>query len=88
MQHLANALLTTLAIPILNASQNVWSTLSVPETRLVSVRSVEILALVYVGLMHIAQPQTTMPSANVILATQAMPLLHVRELQHVSLELL
>ena len=58
--------------------------LSVPETRLVSVRSVEILALVYVGLMHIAQPQTTMQSASVILVILEMPLLPVSELQHVS----
>ena len=58
--------------------------LSVLETRLVSVRSVEILVLVYVGLMHIAQPQTTMQSVSVILAIQETPLLLVRELQHVS----
>ena len=62
--------------------------LSVPETRLVSVRSVEILALVYVGLMHIAQPQTTMQSVSVILVILEMHSLPVRELQHVSLILI
>ena len=79
MQPLANVLLTTSAIHTLSANQNVWSTQNAPETRLVSVRSVEILVLVYVGLMHIAQPQTTMPFASVILAILATLSVHATE---------
>ena len=84
MQHRANALLITLAIHILSANQNVWSTQNVLETRLVSVRSAETPVLGFVVLMHIVQQQTTTPSASVSLATLEMLLLPVRGSLHVS----
>ena len=61
MQPLANVLLTTLAILILNANQNVWSTQNAPETRLVSVRSAETLVLVFAVHLLTAQQRTTTP---------------------------
>ena len=84
MQHLANVLLTTLAIPILNASQNVWSTLNAPETRLVSIRSVATLVLGCAVLTPSALHPITMQFASVSLVTLEMLLLHVRGSQHVS----
>lgn len=56
--------------------------LSVLETKLVLVRSVEIHVQEYVGLIPTALPQTTMQSASAILATLAMPSLPARELPH------
>ena len=84
MQPLANVLLTTLAILILSANQNVWSTQNAPETRLVSVRSAEILVLVFVVHLLTAQQRTTTLFASVSLVTLEMLLLHVRGSQHVS----
>ena len=84
MQHLANALLTTLAIPILNASQNVWSTLNAPETRLVSIRSAKTLVLGCAVLMPSAQHPITMQCASVNLGILAMHLWRAKESQQVS----
>ena len=84
MQHLANALLTTLAIPMLNASQNVWSMLNAPETRLVSIRSAKILVLGCAVPMPSAQHPITMQCASVNLVTLETLLLLVRGSQHVS----
>ena len=84
MQHLANVLLTTSAIPMLNASQNVWSTLNAPETRLVSIRSAEILVLGCAVPMPSAQHPITMQCASVNLVTLETLLLLVRGSQHVS----
>ena len=84
MQHLANVLLTTLAIHMLNASQNAWSTLSVPETRLVSIRNAKIPVLGFVAPMPIAQLTITMLFVSVNLDTLAMHLLHVKGSPHVS----
>ena len=84
MQHLANALLTTLAIPMLNASQNVWSMLNAPETRLVSIRSAKILVLGCVAPMPIVQQQTTMQSVSVSLGILAMHSWRVKGSQQVS----
>ena len=84
MQHLANVLLTTLAIPILNASQNVWSTLNAPETRLVSIRSAKILVLGCAVPMPIVQQQTTMQSVSVSLGILAMHSWRVKGSQQVS----
>ena len=84
MQHLANALLTTLAIPMLNASQNVWSMLNAPETRLVSIRSAKILVLGCVVPMPIVQQQTTMQSVSVSLDILAMHSWRVKGSQQVS----
>ena len=84
MQHLANALLTTLAIPMLNASQNVWSMLNAPETRLVSIRSAKILVLGCVAPMPIVQQQTTMQSVSVSLDILAMHSWRVKGSQQVS----
>ena len=87
MQPLANALLTTLAILILSANQNVWSTQNAPETRLVSVRSAEILVLVFVVHLLTAQQRTTTLFASVNLDTLAMLLLHVKGSPQVSFRL-
>ena len=84
MQPLANVLLTTLAIHTLNASQNVWSTLNAPETRLVSIRNAKILVLGCVVLMPIVQLQTTMQSASVSLDILAMHLWRVKGSPQVS----
>ena len=84
MQHLANVLLTTLAIPMLNASQNVWSMLNAPETRLVSIRSAKILVLGCVAPMPIVQQQTTMHSASVSLDILAMHFWRVKGSPQVS----
>ena len=84
MQPLANVLLTTLAIHTLSANQNVWSTLNVPETRLVSIRNAKIPVLGFVVLTPIAQPPITMLSVSVNLDTPAMHLLHAKGSPHVS----
>ena len=84
MQHLANVLLTTLAIPMLNASQNVWSMLNAPETRLVSIRSAETLVLGCAVLMPSAQHPITMQCASVNLGILAMHLWRAKESQQVS----
>ena len=84
MQHLANVLLTTLAIPMLNASQNVWSMLNAPETRLVSIRSAETLVLGCAVLTPSAQHPITMQCASVNLVTLETLLLLVRGSLHVS----
>ena len=84
MRLLANVLLTTSAILMLNASQNVWSTLNAPETRLVSIRSAETLVLGCVVLTPSAQHPITMQCASVNLVTLETLLLLVRGSQHVS----
>ena len=84
MQPLANALLTTLAILILNANQNVWSTQNVPETKLVSIRNAKIPVLGFVALTPIAQQPITMLSVSANLDTLAMHLLLVKGSPHVS----
>ena len=84
MQLLANVLLTTSAIPMLNASQNVWSMLNAPETRLVSIRSAKILVLGCVAPMPIVQQQTTMHSASVSLDILATHLWRVKGSPQVS----
>ena len=88
MQPLANALLTTLAIPTLSANQNVWSTQNVPETKLVSIRNAKIPVLGFVALTPIAQLPITMLSVSANLDTLAMHLLLVKGSPHVSLILL
>ena len=84
MQHLANVLLTTLAIHILNASQNAWSTLSVPETRLVSIRNAKILVLGCAVHTPSAQHPITMQSVSVSLVILAMHSWRAKESQQVS----
>ena len=84
MQPLANALLTTLAIPTLSANQNVWSTQNVPETKLVSIRNAKILVLGCVAPTPIVQLQTTMQSASVSLDILAMHLWRVKGSPQVS----
>ena len=84
MQPLANVLLTTLAILILNANQNVWSTQNAPETRLASIRNAKIPVLGFAVHLLTAQQQTTTLFASVSLVTLEMLLLHVRGSQHVS----
>ena len=84
MQLLANVLLTTSAIPMLNASQNAWSMLNAPETRLVSIRSAKILVLGCVVLTPSAQHPITMQCASVNLVTLETLLLLVRGSLHVS----
>ena len=84
MQPLANALLTTLAIPTLSANQNVWSTQNAPETKLVSIRNAKIPVLGFVALTPIAQQPITMLSVSVNLDTLAMHLLLVKGSPHVS----
>ena len=84
MQLLANVLLTTSAIPMLNASQNVWSTLNAPETRLVSIKSAETLVLGCAVLMPSAQHPITMQSASVNLGILAMHSWHAKESRQVS----
>ena len=84
MQPLANVLLTTSAIPMLNVSQNVWSTLNAPETRLVSIRSAETHVLGCAVPMPSAQHLITMQCASVNLVTLETLLLLVRGSQHVS----
>ena len=84
MQPLANALLTTLAILILNANQNVWSTQNAPETRLASIRNAKIPVLGFAVHLLTAQQRTTTLFASVSLVTLEMLLLHVRGSQHVS----
>ena len=84
MQLLANVLLTTSAIHMLNASQNVWSMLNAPETRLVSIRNAKIPVLGFVALTPIAQLPITMLSVSANLDTLAMHLLLVKGSPHVS----
>ena len=84
MQPLANVLLTTLAIPMLNASQNAWSTLNALETRLASIRSAETLVLGCAVLMPSAQHPITMQSASVSLDILAMHSWRAKESQQVS----
>ena len=84
MQLLANVLLTTLAIHMLNASQNVWSTLNALETRLASIRSAETLVLGCVVLMLSAQHPITMQCASVNLGILAMHSWRAKESQQVS----
>ena len=79
MQHLANVLLTTLAILILNANQNVWSTQNAPETRLASIRNAKIPVLGFAVRLLTVQPPITMLSVSVNLDTLAMLLLHVKD---------
>ena len=87
MQPLANALLTTLAILILNANQNVWSTQNAPETRLASIRNAKIPVLGFVVHLLTVQPPITMLSVSVNLDTLAMLLLHVKGSPQVSFRL-
>ena len=84
MQPLANVLLTTLAIHILNASQNVWSMLNAPETRLVSIRSAETLVQGCAVHMPSAQRPITMQSVSVSLGILAMHSWRAKESQQVS----
>ena len=84
MQLLANVLLTTSAILMLNASQNVWSTLNAPETRLASIRSAETLVQGCAVLTPSAQHPITMQCASVNLVTLETLLLLVRGSPHVS----
>ena len=84
MQLLANVLLTTSAIPMLNASQNVWSTLNAPETRLVSIRSAETLVQGCAVHMPSAQRPITMQSVSVSLGILAMHLWRVKGSPQVS----
>ena len=87
MQPLANVLLTTLAILILSANQNVWSTQNAPETRLASIRNAKIPVLGFVALTPFAQQPITMLSVSVNLDTLAMLLLHVKGSPQVSFRL-
>ena len=87
MQPLANVLLTTLAILILNANQNVWSTQNAPETRLASIRNAKIPVLVFAVHLLTVQPPITMLSVSVNLDTLAMLLLHVKGSPQVSFRL-
>ena len=84
MQPLANVLLTTLAILILNANQNVWSTQNAPETRLASIRNAKIPVLGFAVHLLTVQPPITMLSVSVNLDTLAMHLLLVKGSPHVS----
>ena len=76
-QLLASVLPTTLAIPILNVSLNVKSTMTVPMTRLVCPNVAEIPAQDLVELVLIAELWDTTPFAAVLQVTPVTPWSHV-----------
>ena len=82
--HPVHVFQTTLETHMLSVSQNVLSTLNVPEIWHVLGRNVKILALEYVEyLLHVMSPIICL-CVNVIKDILEMRLLLVRELQQVS----